>query len=169
MVHLVGGIGIPSDRRGKVNRKSHDFMEFTSVPCAQFQPCRGQFPSCHGRYSGLSLSISLDKSFLITVMTEELNGGSLVLVERVCTPIRGAGDYPCRRMQYVHLVLRTYCTTNTGQHWPTLAPDSSDASRLVTFGRWAWGFLEGQMDWAETTIGSRSSVTEGGPRWDETP
>jgi hypothetical protein len=64
-----------------------------------------------------------------------------------CTPIRGGGRLSLQK-DAIHI---------------QLAPDSSDASRLVTFERWAWGFLEGQMDWVETTIGSRSSVTEGGP------
>lgn len=106
----------------------------------------GQFANCHGRYSGPSLSISL----LITVMTKGLNGGSLV--ERGPPP---ALHSDTRGWEFIPA---EGCNTHT-----TLAPDSSDASRLVTFERWAWGFLEGQMDWVEMTIGSRSSVTEGGP------
>lgn len=88
-------------------------------------------------------------------MTKGLNGRQ-PRREESALRYEGWEDYPCRRMQ-CNPVVSKYLLLRT-----TLEPDSSDASRLVIFGRWALG-ISGRPDGLGRNDDrfTRSSVTEG--------
>lgn len=93
-------LGHPYDRRVK-GQKSHDLMEFTSVPCdAQFEPCRAVCKLPRKIFGTVPVNLTPHHSDDERIKRRQpRREGS-----PSCTALRyeGVGVYPCRRMQYTY-------------------------------------------------------------------